>query len=90
MNRRIVRLLDPPELTPRQLAQRKYRASLKGKAASRRYQRKRRQDAAYRAQESARVLAWDRANRATRRVYKRVWQATRKREQQEFARDSGK
>jgi hypothetical protein len=76
--RRVVRLLDPPELTPRQLAQRRYQKSLKGKAAARRHQRKRRQDAAFRAAEVLRVRAWEAANPVQRRVYKRTWDRMRK------------
>jgi hypothetical protein len=77
--RRIVRLLDPPELTPRQLAQRRYQQSPKGRAAARRHQRKRRQDAAFRAAEVLRVRAWEAANPVRRRVYKRTWDQARKR-----------
>jgi hypothetical protein len=76
---RIVRLLDVTELTPRQLAQKRYGASAKGRAALARYRDKKRQDAAWRAAESARVKAWDAAHRLTRRVYKRTWQKTAKR-----------
>jgi hypothetical protein len=79
--RRVVRLLDPPELTPRQLAQRRYQKSPKGRAAARRHQRKRRQDAAFRAAETARVMAYERANRHVRRVYKRIWQQARARQE---------
>jgi hypothetical protein len=61
--RRIVRLLDPPE----------------GRAAARRHQRKRRQDAAFRAAEVLRVRAWEAANPVRRRVYKRTWDQARKR-----------
>lgn len=76
---RIVRLLDVTELTPRQLAQKRYGASAKGKAAHARFREKRRQDPAWMAAQSARVKAWDAAHRLTRRVYKRVWQQTAKR-----------
>ncbi len=80
MNRRLVLLLsDPVELTPRQLAQRRYQRSLKGRIAGRRYQRKKRQDAAFRAAETARVNKWNMANRLRRRVYKRTWAQTDKR-----------
>ena len=78
MKRRVVLLLSAPELTPRQLAQRKYQKSVKGRAASRRYQRKRLKEPAYAAANRERVNAWNKANRATRRVYKRIWQRTNK------------
>lgn len=75
--RRIVRLLDDPvELTPRQLAQRKYWNSPKGKAAHARYLEKKRQDPAWRAGEAARAKAWKAKNAQRARVYKRVWQQT--------------
>lgn len=76
--RRIVKLLDVTELTPRQLAQKRYQQSPKGKAANRRHQRKKRLDPAFRAAEAARVAAWNRANALTRRVYKRTWQRMNK------------
>jgi hypothetical protein len=76
---RVVRLLDPPEPTPRQLAQRKYQKSLKGRQAARRAQRKKREDAAFRAAEVARVVEWQRRNALHRRVYKRVWYRTTQR-----------
>lgn len=78
-NARIVRLLDPPELTPRQLAQRKYQQSAKGKAALARYREKVRHEPAYKARTIARVRAWEQANRIRRLVYKRVWDRTAKR-----------
>lgn len=78
MIRRIVKLLDVTELTPRQLAQKRYQQSPKGKAANRRHQRKRRQDPAFRAAEAARVAKWNKANALQRRVYKRVWQRMNK------------
>ena len=71
--KRTIHLLDAPELTPRQIAQRKYQKSLKGRQANRRYQRKRRQDAAFRAAEVAKVAEWAKANRERLRVYKRVY-----------------
>lgn len=73
-NARIVHLLDPPELTPRQLAQKRYQQSAKGKAAAARGWQKRRQNASYRAQARERALAWQKANPMKRRVYKRTWQ----------------
>lgn len=77
---RIVRLLDDPvELTARQLAQRKYQASAKGKAALARYRAKKAQDPAWKAAEVARVTVWGKANVMTRRVYKRVWERTARR-----------
>lgn len=76
MNSRIVRLLDPPELTPRQLAQRRYQQSAKGKAASARWIAKKRLDAAYRAANVIRAAEWAKKNPMRRRVYKRVWQQT--------------
>lgn len=72
-NARLVRLLDPPELTPRQLAQHRYNTSAKGKAAQARHRAKKCHDAAWRAAEVARVMEWDRANALQRRVYKRTW-----------------
>lgn len=78
MKSRIVRLLDVTELTPRQLAQKRYQQSHKGKAAGRRYQRKKRLDPAFRAAEAARVSAWQKANPTARRVYKRIWQRMNK------------
>lgn len=79
IRRRIVRLLDPPELTPRQLAQKRYQRSAKGKAAARRHYAKKRQDAAYVAANRARVRAWNHANKALRRVYKRTWDTAQRR-----------
>lgn len=76
---RIVRLLDPPELTPRQLAQRRYQASAKGKAAVARQRAKQALRAEWRAAEVRRVVRWEQANRITRRVYKRTWAQTNRR-----------
>jgi hypothetical protein len=78
IRRRIVQLLDPVELTPRQLAQRRYQQSHKGKAAGRRYYAKKRQEPAYRAAACERVRKYDALNRPMRRVYKRTWNRARK------------
>jgi hypothetical protein len=74
---RIVRLLDDPVvLTPRQLAQKRYQESAKGKAAAMRYYEKKRQDPAYKARARARAKRWAQDNPARKRVYQRVWQQT--------------
>lgn len=73
MTPRIVQLLDRKPLTRQQLAQRKYRATAKGKAAMARYRQKRALDAAWRTAEAERVRAWEEANPVRRRVYKRIW-----------------
>lgn len=73
MTRRVVRLLDRKPLTRQQLAQRKYRATPKGKAAMKRYRQKRALDAAWKKSETERVRAWEQANPVRRRVYKRIW-----------------
>jgi hypothetical protein len=75
--KRVIRLLDDPvELTPRQLAQKKYWESAKGKAAHARYLAKMRLDPAWRAREAARAKAWKERNALRARVYKRIWQQT--------------
>jgi hypothetical protein len=71
--RRIVRLLDAKPLNYKQRAQKKYRASAKGKAAMKRYRDKRALDVAFKASEVERVRLWEQANPTRRRVYKRVW-----------------
>lgn len=79
MTRRIVRLLkDPPELTPRQLAQRKYRASAKGKAAQARSLAVQRAKPTHAAKVYARVKRWRRANAVHYRVYNRIVRARRR------------
>lgn len=77
--RRIVRLLDPKaEPTPRQLAQRKYRASAKGRAAAARSLAVKRARPDHGRKEYARVKRWRHANRMHYRVYNRVARARRR------------
>ena len=71
--RRVIRLLDPPELTPRQLQCQRYQASPAGKAAKARYRAKKKLDAEFRKKEVERVNAWRRANLTRLRVYQRTW-----------------
>lgn len=79
MQRRIVRLLDdPPALTPRQLAQRRYQQSPAGRAAAKRWRDKKAADAAWRAANVIRATEWQKAHPMQRRVYKRVWQRMNK------------
>jgi hypothetical protein len=78
---RVIRpLADPPELTPQQKAQRKYKASAKGKAADARNKAKQRQKATYRAAENARFKRWRGANILHRRVYERTVRQRHRRE----------
>lgn len=86
MKVRVVRLLDPPEMSEKQIAQRQYRATAKGKAAMARYRAKKAKDAAWRANEVERVKRWRLANLMRRRAYNRVWQRTMKRLSAEGAR----
>lgn len=79
MTRRIVRLLDRTPLTPRQIAQRKYRASAKGKAADARSKVKERLKPGYQAKVYVRVKRWRHANALQYRVYNRVCRCTRRR-----------
>lgn len=76
---RIVRLLDPPELTWRQRAQRKYRQSAKGEAAHARSRAKRLALVEVREQEAAYKRLWVERNRVQLRVYNRTWQRTSRR-----------
>ena len=71
--RRVIRLLDPPELTPRQLQCQRYQASPAGKAAKARYRAKKKLDAEFRKKEVERVNAWRKANITRFRVYNRTW-----------------
>lgn len=83
MTRRIVRLLaEPPKLTRRQLAQRKYKQSAKGRAASARAKAKQRLKPDHPAKEYARVKAWRVTNAVHYRVYNRVYRRRRRQEQQ--------
>lgn len=75
MKARRVNLLEAPkELTPRQRAQKKYRQTEKGKAASRRAQSTPKQRAA----SVARMDRWRDENRILVRVYDRVRRRRRK------------
>lgn len=80
IQRRVVRLLaDPPALTPRQIAQRKYRASAKGRAAAARSRAVQREKPGQVAKDYARVKRWRRANALHYRVYNRVYRARKRR-----------
>lgn len=74
MKARLVSLLAPRiELTGRQLAQRKYRRSAKGKAARRISYLNRRASPTKRIQDCEWGARWTRANPIKRRVYNRTW-----------------
>lgn len=74
MKARRVNLLGPePKLTPKQRAQRKYRASAKGKAASARAFQKWYAKPENRAAACERARNWSKDNRTKKRVYQRVW-----------------
>jgi hypothetical protein len=69
--RRIVRLLDA--LTPTQLAQRRYKASAKGRAAQARARANQvRKDPSYWTKQLSRLDAWRRAHPEAVKVYQRV------------------
>ena len=70
---RLVSLLKRNVLTPRQLAQKKYRATAKGKAACARAREKAKQKPGYVEANRTRVRQWSNENRAIRRVYERIW-----------------
>ena len=79
--RRVVRLLaEPPELTSRQLAQRKYRASAKGKAAAARALAVQRAKPEFATKVYARVKRWRHAHPMRYRVYCRIVRARHRRE----------
>jgi hypothetical protein len=60
-------------LTPRQLAQKRYQQSAKGKAALARHRAKKAQDAAWRAAQVERAVRWDAANPERRRALRQAW-----------------
>lgn len=71
-------LADPVKLTPRQLAQRKYRASAKGKAADARSKAKERLKPNHQAKVYALVKRWRHANALHYRAYNRVYRRRRR------------
>lgn len=83
MTRRLVLFLDPPELTPRQLAQKKYRESEKGRAARARTLAKQRAQADYRDKKAVRRKAWRARNAVLVRVYMRTYMRRWRRERQQ-------
>lgn len=79
--RRVVRLLaDPTEFTARQQAQRKYRASAKGRAAAARAVKVQRAKPGFVAKTYARVKRWRHAHAVHVRVYNRVVRKRRRRQ----------
>jgi hypothetical protein len=79
--RRIIRLLEEkPALTARQVAQRKYRASVKGKAAAARALAVQRAKPDFIAKTYTRVKRWRHAHAVHVRVYNRVVRARRRAE----------
>lgn len=71
--RRVIRLLNSVELTPRQMAQRRYRRKAKGRAANQRAFAKWLAKPENRAHNIARVRKWAQENQARCRVYKRIY-----------------
>jgi hypothetical protein len=80
--KRVILLLDPPvvRLTARQLANRKYKASEKGRAAMRRAKAKQLAKAEERAKKTARNRAWRQRNPMLYRVYNRTYMRRWRRE----------
>jgi NADP-dependent 3-hydroxy acid dehydrogenase YdfG len=64
--------VEPKPLTARQLAQKKYRESAKGRAAASRHNEKRKRDPKWRARNVARVVAWRATHRDHVNVLRRV------------------
>jgi hypothetical protein len=84
MGRRIIRLLaEPPALTGRQIAQRKYRQTEKGRAAHARGKAKARLKEGFKEKEFARYSAWKAAHPVEVRVYNRIYLRRRRRERRE-------
>jgi hypothetical protein len=82
--KRIVRLLGPKrELTPRQIAQRRYQQSAKGKAAQERYRAKVAPLPEFKAKKVRYSVEYQRRNITTVRVYKRIWWRMKKRRTQQ-------
>ena len=84
MKPRTVRLLKPErELTPRQLAQRKYRRSAKGKAAQARAWAKWYGNLLNHLAHNAKADKYHKEIGVNWRVYQRIWIATKRRLQKE-------
>lgn len=82
--RRVIRLLDdPPVLTPKQLAQKKWRQGPKGRAATAREIAKRKADASEKAKKRARADAWEARNALHVRAYHRIYMRRWRREQRD-------
>jgi len=75
-------MVKPVKLTPTQAAQKKYKASAKGRAAQARARATQRAKADFRAKETARVKRWIEANSLRFRVYRRVYMRRLRRERQ--------